>query len=309
MEIFSHQKLITVICCLSGVLYAQEAEETETAEAAPFHEGAADYLGAEEPARQPGEIPAIFRDDAMLDENYENQELGINVYTAPSIRKIFDQLDSLPSIPEKEVLRSRRETLPMDSGSLALEMGYLMADGFIAVRSGHMNDVKPIALEMSRYGKAIGVGDRMDAHSAVLLETAEKGQLEEFKNRMSATQNDVNAELAALRDPDLSHLIALGGWARALSASAAAVLANYSEAAANSLFYEDAPQYFTEVLQGLDPYTARKLPVKELTAAMQKITAVMSRKGEGAASAQLVEELKRAVDEFSTHAVGAKNGH
>lgn len=201
---------------------AQEEWGADDSMADVAEDGAPEIAGDDE-ARRHGEVPAMFRDDAMLDESHSNQELGINVYTAPSITKIFAQLDNMPSIPEDYVLRNRPEKLPTDAGALALEMGYLLADGFIAVRSGHMNDVKPIALDLTRYGKALGVGDKMNVHSASLLENAEKGQLEQFKKNLSATQSDVNEELTSLRDPDLAHLIALGGWVRALEASTAAI--------------------------------------------------------------------------------------
>ena len=52
-------------------------------------DGIPEFAGVEDSTRRPGEVPAMFRDDAMLDESHSNQELGINVYTAPSITKIF----------------------------------------------------------------------------------------------------------------------------------------------------------------------------------------------------------------------------
>ncbi len=227
-------------------------------------------------SREPREVPAMFRDDSKLDDNHINQELGVNIYTAPAISKIFDQLEGLPSIPDEYVLRKRPELLPTDSGALALEMGFLLADGFIAVRSGRMNDIKPIALDLSRYGKAMGVGDRMNAHSASLLEQAEKGLLEQFKATLSATQSDVNAELVSLRDPDQAHLIALGGWVRALTAAAAALDANFDAEKAKAIFYADAPSYFSEVLGYLNPQTASKLKVVEMQAVLAELTGVMS---------------------------------
>lgn len=194
-----YRLMVPAVFLLSPVVSAQEAEiMTDTAQ-----DGTPDFMGSAEPERRPGEVPAMFRDDSLLDENHSNQELGINVYTAPSISKIFDQLDNLPSIPEEYVLRNRPEKIPMHAGALALEMGYLLADGFIAVRSGHMNDIKPIALALSRYGNALGVGEKMNSHSAGLLEHAEKGQLAEFKRILTSTQSDVNAELTSLRDPAL----------------------------------------------------------------------------------------------------------
>lgn len=225
--------------------------------------------------RAPREVPAMFRDDSKLDDNHINQELGVNIYTAPSISKIFNQLEGLPSIPDAYVLRKRPEILPTDSGALALEMGFLLADGFIAVRSGRMNDIKPIAMDLSRYGKAMGVGDRMNAHSASLLEQAEKGLLEQFKATLAATQSDVNAELIALRDPDQAHLIALGGWVRALTAAAAALDANFDASKAQAIFYADAPSYFSEILGYLNPQTASKLKVAEMQAVLKELTTLM----------------------------------
>ncbi len=254
--------------------------------------------------RRPGEVPAMFRDDAMLDDSHSNQELGINVYTAPSISKIFAQLDNLPAIPEEYVLRRRSERMPTDTGSLALEMGYLMADGFIAVRSGHMNDIKPIALDLTRYGKAMGVGERMNTHSASLLENAEKGQLERFKQNLAATQEDVNAELTALRDPDLAHLIALGGWIRALDASAAAIENRFDVAQAATIFYADAPEYFEEVLGYLNPQTANKLKVARMRALLREMAAQMKLTPGEVPTLEKVRTLHATTQRLSTLVVG-----
>lgn len=259
--------------------------------------------------RKEGEVPAMFRDDAMLDDSHSNQELGINVYTAPSISKIFDQLDNLPAIPEGYVLRKRPEKLPTDAGSLALEMGYLLADGFLAVRSGHMNDVKPIALDLSRYGKALGVGEKMNTHSAGLLEHAEKGQLEEFKKILSNTQTDVNAELASLKDPDLAHLIAFGGWVRALDASIAAVLSKFDEKQAAVIFYPDAPAYFLETLTALNPQTSKKLDIKQLADLLGRLCDSMTLSPGDRPTTGLLQKMQQIVLRISTLAVGAGYEH
>ena len=259
--------------------------------------------------RKPGEVPALFRDDSNLDDNHANQELGINIYTAPSISKIFDQLDNLPAIPEEYVLRNRTEKLPTDTGSLALEMGYLLADGFLAVRSGHMNEIKPIALDLTRFGKAIGVGEKMNSHSASLLEHAEKGQLEEFKRILASTQGDVNAELAAMRDPDLAHLLALGGWVRALEAAAAAIENKFDAAQAAVIFYADAPAYFNEMLGCLNPKTASKLRVAEMSALLSALQQEMSLAEGEQPTLEKVQSVHRTATRISTLAVGEGHEH
>ena len=298
--------------CLMTVLLAALplAAQDEPGGAEPeVFDGVPDFEESAGVTRRPGEVPALFRDDSRLDDNHANQELGINVYTAPSISKIFDQLDNLPAIPEPYVLRDRAENLPTDTGSLAIEMGYLMADGFIAVRSGHMNDIKPIALDLTRFGKAIGVGEKMNAHSAGLLENAEKGKLEEFKRLLASTQSDVNEELAAMRDPDLAHLLAMGGWVRALDAAAAAIEQKFDAKQAAAIFYPDAPAYFGEILTYLNPKTAKKLNVAELCRLLSSLTEQMTLAPGELPTPEQVRAVHETTLRISTICVGEGHEH
>lgn len=309
-KIMKIHRLVLSLAMVSAAtlpIVAQEIEgEIEITDAVDVTtEGAPADLFSQEEERAVGEVPAMFRDDSMLDNSHANRELGINVYTAPSITKIFDQLDNLPAIPEPYVLRLRPEKLPINAGSLALEMGYLLADGFIAVRSGHMNDVKPIALDLTRYGNAMGVGDKMNVHSASLLEHAEKGQLEEFKRILASTQSDVNEELTALRDPDLAHLLALGGWVRALDAAAAAIEAKFNPQQAMVIFYPEAPEYFNEILGGLNPRTAKKLQVDKMQVLLQRLQEQMKLAPGEMPTLEKVKALHSTTLQISTLAVGA----
>lgn len=309
MKISLYRLMVPAAMLITPAINAQEAISVSMGEVDTVQDGTPDFMSDEEPERRHGEVPAMFRDDSMLDENRSNQELGINVYTAPSITKIFNQLDNLPAIPEEYVLRNHPEKLPTHAGALALEMGYLLADGFIAVRSGHMNDIKPIAMELTRYGNALGVGNQMNSHSACLLEYAEKGQLDEFKRALSSTQSDVNAELTSLRDPDLSHLIALGGWVRALEAAAAALNERFDAGKATAVFYPDAPEYFSEILEGLAPRTARRIHAQRMINKLKEIAEVMTLDEGEQPTAEKVQLLLVKVGQLSTLTVGSGYEH
>ena len=304
MKIVYKQLIAPLALACAPLLCAQEEALDEVAA-----DGTPDYVATGEEGNTSIEVPEMFRDDALLDDSHSNRELGINVYTAPSISKIFDQLDKLPAIPEEYVLRQRPTKLSTASGKVALEMGFLLADGFIAVCSGHMNDVKPIAMELNRYGRALGVGDKMDTHSAALLEQAEKGNRKEFKRILNSTQSDVNAELAGLGDPDLAHLIALGGWVRACEASAAALCDEFSAEQAAIVFYPDAPEYFRSILQGTDPATAKKLEIAEMCRLLQELATLMTLQEGEAPTPEKVEQLRKIAGELATCIVGAEYAH
>jgi hypothetical protein len=155
----------------------------------------------------------------LLDDAHVREELGVNEFTAPSISKLFETLEFLMPLPLMEMERAPDERMPLDRADLAIELGFLIADGFLIVQAGQMDKVEKMATDLTRYGKALGAGDRINRHAAALLESAKKQNVEQLKKELAATQKDVEIELVTLRDADLAHLISLGGWIRALEVS------------------------------------------------------------------------------------------
>lgn len=196
--------------------------------------------------------------DTLIDDDHARSELGVNEFTAPSIKKIFENLRDLPPIPQALLKRARPEKLPMDRGELSLELGFLMADGFVLVQAGQMGEVRPLAQELARYAKALGAGERVNRHAASLLKHAEEGNIDKLKDELSLTQKDVESELISLRDPDLAHFIGLGGWIRALEVATASLMAEFTPEKAQMLFQPDIPEYFDEAMAGLDPLMLRR---------------------------------------------------
>jgi len=157
-------------------------------------------------------------EDLLHDKEYR-EEQGLNEFTVPSIVKIFDELEKISPLSYSSEHLKRHERLPIDRSKLAMRLGTLIADGFIAVQTGHSEDVPKIATHLSRYAKALGAGDRIKRHAAALLEHAENKDLQKLKDNLAKTQQDVELELLGLRDSDLSILISLGGWLQALEAA------------------------------------------------------------------------------------------
>jgi hypothetical protein len=189
----------------------------------------------------------------LLDDEHVREELAVNDFTAPSIAKVFDSLQQLAPLPMADVERKIPERMPLDRADLAIEIGFLIADGFLIVQANELAKVEPLAKELSRYGKALGAGERVSSHVASLLESAKNNQPDQLKKELAATQKDVEKELVALRDTDLAHLISLGGWLRALHVASTAVQKQYTPVRAKELMREDIADYYTETLGTLHP--------------------------------------------------------
>ncbi len=189
----------------------------------------------------------------LLDDPHVREELAVNQFTAPSISKLFDTLQFLMPLPISEVTRKMPPRMPLDRADLAIELGFLIADGFLLVQAEQLDGVEELAKDLTRYGKALGAGDRVNRHAAGLLENAKNKKIDEVKKELSATQRDVEAELVSLRDADLAHLISLGGWIRALEVSTVAVDKQFSVERASKVMREDIADYYTESVAGLEP--------------------------------------------------------
>ncbi|MGJ8657533.1 MAG: hypothetical protein ACSHX6_13875 [Akkermansiaceae bacterium] len=233
---------VLAILSLPSTLMAQQAE----APAKP----------APEVVVEDNEVAEIPKD--LIEDPHVREELGINEFTAPSIRLIFDDLDQLTPMPVRETQHALPARMPLSRTDLALEIGFLIADGFLAVQHGFIEDIEPIAKELSKYGRALGAGDRVNRHAKSLLENAKKKNIEALKTELSATQKDVEKELVQLKDADLAHLISLGGWIRALECASAAVNKEFTEERANQLFREDIADYYEGSIGGLEPRISAK---------------------------------------------------
>ncbi len=241
--------------------------------------------------------PTIPED--LLDDEQFRTESGLNEFTVPSIAKVFDELEKVsPLTYESEHLKNH-ERLPLDRSRLALRLGTLIADGFIAVQTGNSQDVEVISQHLSRYAKALGAGDRIKKHAAALLEHAKDKDLNKLKLALAATQRDVERELVGLRDPDLSHLISLGGWLQALDSAAQAVNNKFTPERAVTLFREDIADYYAESLGSLHPDLSQKKHMIEMRELLHGLRNSMALEEEAQPTAEEVKE----VTEISTKLV------
>lgn len=216
---------------------------------------------------EPRDIPVD-----LLDDPHVREELAVNEFTAPSIAKLFDTLQFLMPLPLLENELKLPERMPLDRADLAIQLGFLIADGFLVVQAEQLDKVEKLAAELTRYGKALGAGDRVNRHAAGLLEAARNKEVAQLKKELAATQRDVEAELVTLRDADLAHLISLGGWIRALSVSTVAVDKQFSVERARKVMREDIADYYTESVAGLEPKIAERpnyLKMRDLLAGLR----------------------------------------
>ena len=204
------------------------------------------------------------------DEHYR-EELGVNQFTVPSIRGLFEDLQSLEPIPYAMLQQPEPEAASADRVSLALKFGRSLADGFIAVQAQDSDRVQSLSRLLIRYCNSMGIGHRIKPYSKSLLEKAYRKDWPGLKTDLAATQQDVEREMMRLRDEQIAHLISLGGWLRALEVGCQSVSASFTPERAAQLVRPELLDYFQERLSTLHPRVKQNPIAISLSTNLQQI--------------------------------------
>jgi len=110
---------------------------------------------------------------------------------------------------------------------IALNLGGLIADGYIAVEAQDGRQVKNIGKDIIALAKQLGVGENVLGRGNSITDFAENNEWNALKEELDATQNDVRAAMASMEDQDLVILVNLGGWVRGTEVVSSVVAQNY----------------------------------------------------------------------------------
>src|SRR5438477_975522 len=122
-----------------------------------------------------------------------------------------------------------------DRAQIALNLGGLIADGFIAVEAKDSQQVKNIGSDIIKLSKALGVSENLLSRGNSINEFAEHDEWDTLQEELEATQNEVKSSMQSHSDQDLVILVSLGGWIRGTQVVSGAILENYDQGSAKVL--------------------------------------------------------------------------
>lgn len=193
------------------------------------------------------------KDGARGAAEHMKEELGVNQFTTPSIETVLLALNELRPIDYEKAAREFRDAVPSDRPRLALSAGALIADGFLAVSAEKQSKLDDIGRLLIRHAKGLGVSDHVTRHSKSILEKGAAKDWQGIRAELVSTQRDVEKAMMALKDEEIAHLVALGGWVRGLHISSSLVADQYTPERAAILVQPAVINYFIERISTLNP--------------------------------------------------------
>ncbi|MEO7318455.1 MAG: hypothetical protein ABIZ56_05655 [Chthoniobacteraceae bacterium] len=241
-------------------------------------------------ARTPAEQESI---------EHAREELGINEFTAPSIEQVFRELEELRPIPFDKVWRDLPDTQPQNRALLGLLAGGVIADGFLAVAAEKMSRIEPVGRTLLRLAKGLGVGDHITKHSRSILEKSVQNHWPDVKKELVRAQADTEAGLLALKDEEIAHLVALGGWLRGLEITSSLVAEDYSEKRAGRLIQPELFDYFIDRVGTLSPKLKAMRPFQIIDRDLKQIHAMTTRPVDTPMSLEDVKQVRNLAREMN----------
>jgi hypothetical protein len=183
---------------------------------------------------------------------------NIDDVVVPLPNEIFSALNKLDSVNWKEFVRTNKGTSFTERPRIALLLGTVIADGFIAVQAEDAPSVKEIGQRVVSLAKGIGVGNSIVPHAKAITEAADRRNWPAVRQELDRTQNSVQQAMNEVHDEKLSQLVSLGGWLRGTQVLTSVVDRHFSEDGAELLHQPDLVDYFQRKLATMPEFN---LPV------------------------------------------------
>ena len=171
----------------------------------------------------------------------------------PLPNEIFGALNKLGTVNWKEHVRSDKGSNFTERPRIALLLGTVIADGFIAVQAEDAPTVKEIGQRVLALAKGIGVGNSITPHAKAIIEAADKRRWENVRLELDRTQNSVQQAMNEVQDQKLSELVSLGGWLRGTQVLTSVVSKKFSHEGSELLHQPDLVDHFQAKLQMMPP--------------------------------------------------------
>ena len=140
-----------------------------------------------------------------------------------------------------------------DRSQAALNLGGLIADGYVAVEAQDGQQVKNLGRDILALSKTLGISKDILARGNSIQQFASDNDWNSLKEQLEALQNEVKQEMDNLHDDELVTLLGVGAWIRGTQVVSDVVLKNFSQETSCILRQPALVGYLREKLDKLSP--------------------------------------------------------
>ena len=196
----------------------------------------------------------------------------------PLPSEVFNVLDKLGSPNWGEQLREPKVRNRGEREQIALLLGSVVAEGFVAVEAADKARVKTIGRDVLELARAIGVESTVLTRTNSIVTKADSGDWISVRRELDGALTDVKNAMIQLQDAQLAHLVSLGGWLRGTEVLTAIVQKSYSPDGADLLNQPDLLKYFQQRLADMPLRMRNNALVSRIQKGLDEISPLINQK-------------------------------
>ncbi len=196
----------------------------------------------------------------------------------PVPSEIFLVLDKLGNPNWKAQLQLQKIQTPDDRVQVALLLGSVISEGFIAVEAEDTERVKELGRDVLTLADAINVRKSVLIRSKSIIEKADHHDWHGIRVEFDGALQDVRAAMDEMNDEDLAQLVSLGGWLRGTHVLTSIVDEHYSVAGAELLHQPELLHYFDRCVSKMSPRLRKNPLVARIHDVLNQMTPIIDTK-------------------------------
>lgn len=180
-------------------------------------------------------LGGLFAAEPPMTPEQLNAVVKVESLTIPMPGEFFAAIGKQGRPAWKTLVRVGTPETTASRAQIALALGTLVADGYIAVEAQDSLGVKNIGREIIALARKLNVSDSVLGRGSSLNDFAENNDWNALREELEATQNEVKLEMEEQKDQSLITLVTLGAWLRGTDIVSGLVAAGYTPESARLL--------------------------------------------------------------------------
>lgn len=260
------KKFLSLFCVVSLASTLAASEQTTVPQpistATPAKPTAIEQAGSPPTSLNLADFPADSVEDVVV----------------PVPSEIFSVLDKLGNPNWKAQMRVNKTHTPEERSQIALLLGSVIAEGFVAVEAEDAERVKDLGRDVLSLADAVNVRKSVITRSKSIIQKADARDWRGVRSEFDGARNDVQAAMDEMNDKNLAQLVSLGGWLRGTDVLTAIVEANYTPDGAELLHQPELVRYFKRCINGMSPRLRKNNLVLRIDKVLDQIAPIIEEK-------------------------------
>lgn len=198
----------------------------------------------------------------MYDSEQIRSAVFMETVALPSPGEFFAAVDKQFQPNWSQLVKPAVPVATTQREHLALQLGVLLADGFVAIEAQDGQASKNNGRDVLNLAKKLNVSQNVLARGKNISDLADKGDWRTLREELDAMQNDIRLSMQEQNDYDLLVFLMIGSWIRQMEIAADLLIKNPIPDATGLLVQPAILDHLLERLNGL-PEKARANPLSQ----------------------------------------------